>query len=182
MESYTLNEILDVWEKDEQDFHDFEEKWYKTWREWRIDKMNTHWVKIGKWYKKEIKSECVFGFRVWAFPKIFQFFKIFLNWDWNNYLNIDETKIKRYEEIYTINKEKIDSIIANFPREVNFIAWERYWEYILTEWHHRAIAIARILKNWWNLDENVKLNLYYHPVLEKQQVKNIDFLDFNDYE
>lgn len=63
----------------------------------------------------------------------------------------------------------------NMPKEINFIAWERNWEYILTEWHHRAIAIARLLKKWEELN-NIKINLYYHPIISEELIKNIDFI------
>ena len=65
--------------------------------------------------------------------------------------------------------------MQNPPREINFIGWERNWEYILTEWHHRAIALARLFKQWCDIS-NIKINLYYHPVISENPIKNIDYI------
>ena len=81
--------------------------------------------------------------------------------------------------IIGIKKKKIDEIINNLPREINFIAWERNGEYILTEWHHRSISIARILKRWWKI-KNVKINLYYHPLNSNEKIENIDYINLVD--
>lgn len=175
LNTYSLDDILDIWEKDEKDLHDYKEKWYSSWREWRIDKMNKHWVKIDKWYKKSITVQDVLKFRVWTFPSISNFFVSYLNWNPNNYLKIEQTKIEYFEEIYSRNKEKINAIMQNPPREINFIGWERNWEYILTEWHHRAIALARLFKQWCDIS-NIKINLYYHPVISENPIKNIDYI------
>ena len=53
MKSYDINDILDIWEKDEKHLDDYKEKWYESWRDWRIAKMKEHWVKYDNWYKKE---------------------------------------------------------------------------------------------------------------------------------
>lgn len=176
MNKYNFWDILNIWEKWENSKDEYIKKWYSSWLEWRIDIMKKSWIKFDFWYKKEIETRDVLHFRVWAFNKILEYYKKYLNWNWNNYLKIKETQINYYEEIYTRNKEKIDDIINNMPEEINFIWWERKWNIILTEWHHRAIAISRALKRWMNLGD-IKLNLYYHPLDDKWLIKSIDYID-----
>lgn len=183
--SYTLENIFAIWKEAEKSWKDkwlYISKGFTNWDDWRKFQLNKYDFNYqNDWYKKDIIAEEILNFRVGAFKTMYSYFWNYLENNGNNYLKIEETKVINYEKLFLKNKEKIENIINNFPQEINFIWWKRNNEIILLEWHHRAIAIARILNNWWQIDKNIKLNLYYHPILAETKIKNIDFLDLNDF-